>query len=106
MHLHAGLALAVAAATVSASPIERQVQGVTLPLTHVNNAQTMKSIVDSGKARIQAMNDKGLSKISERQSSGSITNEDVSYVAPVSIGGRTYQLIVDTGCMSPVQSLA
>lgn len=38
------------------------------------------------------------SSVEKRASSGTVTNEDVSYVAPVVIGGTTYELIVDTGC--------
>lgn len=40
------------------------------------------------------------SLVAKRVSSGVVTNEDVSYVAPVVIGGKTWELIVDTGCKS------
>ncbi|MCJ1312468.1 hypothetical protein MMC25_006142 [Agyrium rufum] len=84
--------LAFAAAAVFASPVERHVKTAVLPLTHIHKVSSIKNIVGKGQNRINVING-----ISPDVSSGSITNEDVSYVAPVSIGGRTYSLIVDTG---------
>jgi hypothetical protein len=81
----------LAAAAVSASPIELQPRTAVLPLKQVSNISSVKSIVGKGQARLNKIN-------GAEVSSGSVTNEDVSYVAPVSIGGSTWQLIVDTGC--------
>jgi hypothetical protein len=94
--------LALAAATVSASPIETRAKTVTLPLKHVRNVSSIKNIVEKGKARIDKIN--GVSSLVARTASGSVTNEDVTYVAPVIIGGTTWSLIVDTGCKSRLES--
>lgn len=91
--------LLVLAAAVSASPVERQVKTVVLPLKQHVNVTSIKNIVDRGTYRINSIN--GVQTPAARAatvSSGTVTNEDVSYVAPVSIGGKTYELIVDTGC--------
>jgi hypothetical protein len=92
--------VAVAAAAVSASPVERQAQTAVLSLKHVSNVTSIKNIVDRGQARINAINGVQAIGAAPEVSSGSVTNEDVTYVAPVSIGGSTWQLIVDTGCTS------
>jgi hypothetical protein len=97
--------LAIAAAAVSASPIQHQAQTAVLPLKHFSNVSSIKNIVDKGQARIKGINGgqgAGVSNAPE-VSSGSVTNEDVSYVAAVTIGGNTWQLIVDTGCTSLLQ---
>lgn len=86
--------LAVAAAVVSASPIESQAKPIHLSLKHVNTVKSVKNVVQHGQARINKVN--GVAAIS----SGTVTNELVSYLAPVIIGGKTWQLIVDTGCKS------
>ncbi|KAE9372610.1 putative cathepsin E [Stipitochalara longipes BDJ] len=86
------LAIATAA---SASPVERQAPTVVLPLKHFSNVTSIKNIVNRGQARINAIN-QGIIPAPD-VSSGSVTNEDVTYVAPVTIGGNTWQLIVDTG---------
>jgi hypothetical protein len=91
------VALLVAAAAVSASPIAPQAKTVALSLKHHSNVSSVKNIVHNGQARINKIN--GATAVADA-SSGPVTNEDVSYVAPVSIGGATWQLIVDTGCMS------
>lgn len=90
--------LAAAAAVVSASPV--QPRTAALPLKHVSHVTSVKNIVNKGQARLSKAN--GVTPVSAASdaSSGSVTNEDVSYIAPVSIGGQTYQLIVDTGCTS------
>ena len=92
----------LAAAAVSASPIELQPRTAVLSLKHVSNVSSVKNIVNKGQARINKINGISTSAATE-VSSGSVTNEDVSYVAPVSIGGSTWQLIVDTGCASLLQ---
>lgn len=89
----------LAAAAVSASPIEPQAKAAVLPLKHISNVSSVKNIVDKGHARISKVNGVTAVGATVEVSSGSVTNEDVSYVAPVSIGGNTWQLIVDTGCM-------
>jgi hypothetical protein len=90
--------LTIAAAAVSASPVERRAQTAALSLKHVSTVTSIKNIVDKGQARINAINGVHNVAASPEVSSGSVTNDDVSYVAPVSIGGTTWQLIVDTGC--------
>jgi len=94
-------ALLTAAVAVSASPVERrQAKTAVLPLTHVSNVTSIKNIVSKGQARMNHINGIETVSASPAVSSGTVTNEDVSYVAPVSIGGKTWQLIVDTGCTS------
>ncbi|TVY23448.1 Polyporopepsin [Lachnellula hyalina] len=91
-------ALLTAAVAVSASPVERrQAKTAVLPLTHVSNVTSIKNIVSKGQARMNHINGIETVSASPAVSSGTVTNEDVSYVAPVSIGGKTWQLIVDTG---------
>ncbi|KAF7947584.1 hypothetical protein EAE96_008668 [Botrytis aclada] len=85
------------AAAVSASPIA-QVKSSVLPLSRNHNVTSIKNIVDKGQARLNKVN--GIATTDKRAtavSSGAVTNEDVSYVAPVVIGGATWSLIVDTG---------
>ncbi|KAE8444142.1 hypothetical protein EG329_000830 [Mollisiaceae sp. DMI_Dod_QoI] len=84
--------LAIATAAVSASPVERRAKTTVLSLKHVSNVTSIKNVVNKGQARINKVNG-----FAAEVSSGSVTNEDVSYVAPVTIGGKTWQLIVDTG---------
>ena len=87
------LALAAVAA-VSAAPVER---AVAIPLKLVSSVSSAANLVQRGQARIERYN--GASHVGNVDaSSGSVTNEDVSYVADVSIGGSTWSLIVDTGC--------
>jgi hypothetical protein len=90
--------LAVAAA-VSASPVQ-QAKTAVLPLKHYSNVTSVKNIVNRGQLRINKVNGVHAVGPSPDVSSGSVTNEDVSYTAPVSIGGSTWNLIVDTGCAS------
>ncbi|KAF5542388.1 hypothetical protein FNAPI_9965 [Fusarium napiforme] len=86
-----------AAAAVSASPLEpRAKKTAVLPLKHVVQATSIKPIVQKGQARIRKINGESTVQL-DSVSSGSVTNEDVSYVAPVVIGGNTWNLIVDTG---------
>lgn len=97
------VALVMTAAAVSASPVERQAKTAVLSLKHTSNVSSIKNIVDKGQARINKINGVTALGATSEVSSGSVTNDDVSYVAPVSIGGSTWQLIVDTGCMSLLQ---
>lgn len=86
-----------AAAAVSASPVDIKAKKTVLPLKQVANVSSIKNIVQKGEARIHKINGQ-VSSSHVDASSGSVTNEDVSYVAPVVIGGKTWDLIVDTGC--------
>lgn len=90
------LLVAAAAAAVSASPIKPRDQTTVLPVKQVNSVTSVKNLVTKGHERIQKINS-GKSDGNRLVSSGTVTNEDVTYVAPVSIGGKTWQLIVDTG---------
>ncbi|KUL89529.1 hypothetical protein ZTR_04286 [Talaromyces verruculosus] len=87
----------LAASTALASPIERQVKTAVLPLKHVSNFTSVKNLVSKGQARLHKVNGVAAIDAVSAVSSGPVTNEDVSYVAGVSIGGTTYDLIVDTG---------
>ncbi|KAH7129058.1 putative aspartic protease [Dactylonectria macrodidyma] len=92
------LAMAAAAAVVTASPVEPRAKTTVLSLKHVSNVSSVKNIVQKGQSRIQKINGKNAAvHTNVLASSGSVTNEDVSYVAPVVIGGKTWDLIVDTG---------
>lgn len=84
----------LAASAALASPVERRADTAVLPLKRVSNVSSVKNIVGKGQARLNKVNGAAAAAVS----SGSVTNEDVSYVAPVTIGGTTYSLIVDTGC--------
>ncbi|KAG9242820.1 aspartic peptidase domain-containing protein [Calycina marina] len=90
--------LVVAVAAVSASPTQVQARTAKLSMNKVSHFTSIKNVVSKGQARVAAVN--GLSSAavpSPEVSSGTVTNEDVSYVAPIVIGGKTYELIVDTG---------
>lgn len=92
------IALTVVAATgISASPLEIRSKTAVLPLKHVTSVSSIKGLVQKGQARIHKVNGQ-VATTHVDVSSGSVTNEDVSYVAPVVIGGKTWDLIVDTGC--------
>jgi hypothetical protein len=93
----------LAAAAVSALPVELEAKTTVLSLKHVSHFTSAKNIVYKGQARINKINGVSAAGATTEVSSGSVTNEDVSYVAPVSIGGNTWQLIVDTGCTSFLQ---
>ncbi|KAF8317958.1 putative aspartic protease [Clavulina sp. PMI_390] len=58
------------------------------------NKITAKGVVERDQARIAGYNGRTLEK---RASSGTVSNADVSYLAPVTFCSTTYQLIVDTG---------
>lgn len=86
-----------AAAAVSAAPVEqRAADTIQVPVKQVNNVKSALGLVQAGQSRLNKINNGG-SKLRARQSSGTVTNEDVSYIASVSIGGSAYDLIVDTG---------
>lgn len=92
------VSLLALAAAVSSSPVERKSTTAVLPLKHSINVTDLKNIVNKGQARINKING-GVATRAVAVNSGAVTNEDVSYVAPVVIGGKTWELIVDTGCM-------
>ncbi|SPJ78649.1 probable aspartic proteinase precursor [Fusarium torulosum] len=87
----------ITAAGISASPLEIRAKTAVLPLKHVTNVSSIKGIVQKGQARIHKANGQAVTSTHVDASSGPVTNEDVSYVAPVVIGGKTWELIVDTG---------
>lgn len=91
--------ISAAAVAVSAAPLESRAETIVLPLKKHSNVTSINNIVQKGHARLSAINgEHAAASRAVAVSSGTVTNEDVSYVAPVSIGGKTYELIVDTGC--------
>lgn len=99
------VSLAMAAAVaVTASPVEPRAKTTVLPLKHFTNITSVKNIVTKGQSRIRNINSGETLQVKIDASSGAVTNDDVSYVAPVVIGGKTWELIVDTGCMSPLSN--
>ncbi|KAF4343966.1 aspartic ase precursor [Fusarium beomiforme] len=89
--------LSAAATAVSAQWVNKTTN--TLQLKHVIKVSSMKNIVEKGKSRVRSVNTKGSSRerIAAAAVSGAITNEDVTYVASIVIGGQTWDLIIDTG---------
>lgn len=97
--LFSSLAVVAVATTALASPVKPSAKTIALPVKRVNNVKSAKSLVQNGIARLNKVNGvKAIGNIDA--SSGPVTNEDVSYVAAVTIGGKSYDLIVDTGCKS------
>ena len=92
------VSLTIAAAVVSASPVQSRDKTTVLPLKHVSSISSVKNIVQKGQQRIQKYNGNQNVRFNIDISSGQVTNDDVSYVAPVKIGSGTWELIVDTGC--------
>lgn len=98
MHFNTPIALvAAAAAGISASPIQPRGETTTLVVKQIQHVTSVKNLVANGRDRLEHYNNKK-SDGNRLASSGTVTNEDVTYVAPVNIGGATWQLIVDTGC--------
>lgn len=92
------LAVAVSIASfVSAAPAQVE-KVVTIPVRKGTSGKsfTAKDVVERDLARIAAFNDKSGS-LSARAGSGTAINEDVTYVAAVTICQQTFDLIVDTG---------
>lgn len=99
MFFNTPLALLAAAAAVSAGPIVRSAAPIVMSVNQVSNVQSIKNIVTKGQDRIQAINSHSTNSNQRVDvSSGPATNDDVSYVASVNIGGYARSLIVDTGC--------
>lgn len=97
--LFTSLAVVATATAALASPVKPSGKTIALPVKRVSNVKSAKSLVQKGHARLAKIN--GVKTVGNVDvSSGSITNEDVSYVAQVTIGDGSYSLIVDTGCKS------
>ena len=96
MFSKASLVLAAAAVAVSASPIAPRDATIVLPVTKHSSVTDISNIVAKGQAVINKIN--AGTSVGNVDASGPATNEDVSYVAGVTIGSTTYSLIVDTGC--------
>lgn len=104
MFFQTSLTLAAAAAMVSAAPAaappapaEEMKPAVILSMKHAMNVTSIKNLVAKGQARLNKIN--GGADIVARDGSGTVINDLSSYLAPMSIGGKTWDLIVDTGCM-------
>ncbi|KAL7922896.1 aspartic peptidase domain-containing protein [Trichoderma austrokoningii] len=94
--LFTSLAVVATATAALASPVKPSGKTITLPVKRVSTVKSAKSLVQKGHARLAKVN--GVKTVGNVDvASGSITNEDVSYVADVTIGDGTYSLIVDTG---------
>lgn len=95
MHLTA-LTVLTAAGAVLASPVQTAPETLTVPLKHRVNAASAAGLVERGHARINKIN--GAKTVGNIDASGPARNEDVSYIASVTIGTKAWDLIVDTGC--------
>ncbi|CZT11957.1 related to rhizopuspepsin-2 precursor [Rhynchosporium agropyri] len=86
------LVVATVISLVSASPIEHHdtKRPIVVPMRRITNVSSV-----SGKDRLAAR--RGLTTLGSRASSGALQNWDIQYVAPVEIGGKIWQLNVDTG---------
>ncbi|CZT13038.1 probable aspartic proteinase precursor [Rhynchosporium agropyri] len=91
------IAVATISFSVSASPIERETKNlVSVPLRRNISISSVKSLVEQGQRRIAAIN--GLTSLdTSLVGSGVVTNIIQGYLAPVSIGGNIWNLVVDTG---------
>jgi hypothetical protein len=78
-----------------ATPIERE-SFVTIPVKKVGSA-TAKGLVEKDLRRLDNVNSGGRKASPAATGSGTVTNEDVTYVAAVTVGSQTFSLIVDTG---------
>lgn len=96
------LALVAAAAVGGlASPHQRRAAPFNVDLKYYHSGANMADIVRHDRARIEAMNSKSKSKSGSSAHSGSVTNVVDTYLAAVKIGGKTWNLLVDTGCAFP-----
>lgn len=68
---------------------------VAVPLRYASNITSTSSLVEAGRSRLSHFN--GISTPQERSSSGAVANFQGAYIAEVTIGGNTWNLIVDTG---------
>jgi protein-disulfide isomerase len=94
--LFSSLAVVAAASAALASPVKPSGKTVTLPVKRVSNVKSAKNLVQKERARLNKIN--GVKSVNVDAVSGPVTNELITYVAEVTIGGSTYDLIVDTGC--------
>ncbi|KAK8144511.1 hypothetical protein G3M48_005718 [Beauveria asiatica] len=94
MHFSALVALTTATSAL-ASPVQQQSGIATLQLKQVIRAKSASEVAEHTKARIASFGAGG-SKATVPKS-GEAENAVVSYVANVTVGSGTYQLIVDTG---------
>jgi hypothetical protein len=78
-----------------ATPIERE-SFVTVPIKKVGAVASAKELVSKDLRRLDNINS-GRKASPEATGSGTITNEVVTYIAPVTVGTQTFDLIVDTG---------
>lgn len=93
----ASVSMLAAATLTMASPVEPRAKTIALPLRKVQTVTSAKNLVARGQSKLRQVNgDKLVGNIDA--SSGPATNEDVTYVASVTVGGVAYSLIVDTGC--------
>ncbi|KAK0761647.1 hypothetical protein N5P37_006600 [Trichoderma harzianum] len=92
--LFSSIAIVAAATAALASPVKPSAKTAALSVKRISNVKSLKNIVQKGQARINKIN--GVKDL-EARASGPATNEDVSYVASVTIGGQSWDLIVDTG---------
>lgn len=98
MHTFTSLSVLAAAAVVAAVPAPAaSPKVISVPLTLIKNVESTSGLLAAGERRLAKFNNR-VGSLKPRQSSGAVTNEDVSYVAEVNIGGTGYTLIVDTGC--------
>ena len=95
--LAVALAVTAAAAIVSAGPAELHARSAALPLARVSNVQSIRNLVRRDQSRIAAAN-RVRSAATPMVISVPATNQDVFYTVPISIGGTTWTLLVDTGC--------
>ncbi|KAM0469610.1 hypothetical protein ACHAPX_010388 [Trichoderma viride] len=93
--LFSSLAVVAAASAALASPVKPSGKTVTLPVKRVSNVKSAKNLVQKERARLNKIN--GVKSVNVDAVSGPVTNELITYVAEVTIGGSTYDLIVDTG---------
>lgn len=85
--LFSSLFLLSAATSALASPIERDTK-LTLSVKRLSQGQSINELIKQGKARINKANSDNVP----------LENIAISYLANVTVGAGTYQLIVDTGC--------
>lgn len=98
---YTSLALAASVASLVAAVPTAVEKRTTIPVRkgHSSKGISAKSVVERDLARIANYNARkpASAGLEARASSGTATNEDVSYVASVTICSASYSLIVDTG---------
>lgn len=95
--MHFASVAILAATTALATPTEPREKIAVLPLRKVHHAKLAKNLAARGQAKLQHIN--GYNPVdSALTNSGPATNELVSYIASVTVGSSSYDLIIDTGC--------